>query len=199
MKNLLAISKKGIILVSAVFITIAGLMLAVLPSVYAGHGGQDGSGGGSRGYGCGGRHQAGSDEVYVKIPIVNNHYPKGVTISEVKISVPGECVYEPRGPGENAPSYWYDTKIVREIKFGDTTVFSDTGGLCTCENHPVTFTVDDPDEDSYDGYKFSTTDVVCRVRLDWDNVPTGLYIITYYYRLPGDTTDREQELTFSLP
>ena len=200
MKNLLAISKKGIILVSAVFITIAGLMLAVLPSIYApsvyacsGDGGTGGDG--SRNGYCGGLHEAGPDSGYVKIPILNNHYPKKVTISKVEISVPGgECYSQSQGMGKMMMIHWYNTKIVKQIKFGDTVVFSDDNGLCTCAKHPVNFTFNQ----NGGKYEFSTPKVVCRVKLDWAPVPSGTYTVTYYFTIEGVSGEKSNTVTFSL-
>lgn len=77
---------------------------------------------------------------------------------------------------------------------------NESTGYCHCHSCP------DPDKyiDLDTDYEFSGTKVLCKIELDIDDAPSGpgdnkLYTIKYYFRFPGDTEDRDNELKFNLP
>jgi len=185
MKNLLAISKKGIIFICAAIMITAGVLIAVLPNSSDGHG------------------MDGMDSAYTKyvtIPILNNTGQR-LTISRLDIKVPGECY-------EGKMDKMYNETRVSEIRFSDDNVFGDaddtvvytsTSGNCCCSRAGC-----GPQPYNITNYSFSDAKAWCRVKLNSDIASTdGAYTVTYSYRFPDDDVDdpltlRSNELTFIL-
>ncbi|MBA3016615.1 MAG: hypothetical protein KJ550_05475 [Proteobacteria bacterium] len=184
MKNLLAISKKGIIFIFAAIMITAGVLIAVLPNS------SDGCGGGGMG----------SYTKYVTIPTLNNT-GQTLTISKMYVKVPGECSTQ-CGKEEN------ETRV-KEIRFSDDNtfgdaddivVFSTSSGECCCSKTGCngkqhSFNMND------NKYDLSGAKVWCRITLrrDHNSRPTGTYTVTYYFGFPGEATDaRNNTETFNL-
>jgi len=174
MKNLLAISKKGIIFISAAIMITAGVLIAVLPSTSDG---------------CGESSGCRSYSSSVDIPLVNNHYPKVARISMIYIEVSGEC----------HPSNHNDDIRVKVISFGGTAYYDRTDGVshCCCRNQckGYEYTLDTP-------YNFSTAKATCTVILDVATAPSGEanpYTIKCYYEVPpgAGNSGWGKELTYT--
>jgi len=191
MKNLAAISKKGIIVISAVAMIMALAFVAILPST------SQACGGGGTGEGTS----------YVNVPILNNT-GKTMTIRRMFIDVPNVT---------NVCKRWMhstckesdDELRVKEIYFGGVTYYTaGSTGHSHCHRYG-----NDPDKtitldtvDSIAGYPFSGTKVKCKIAFDVieDDLPTGSaeekeYTIRLYFRFDGDTEDRVNEIKFNLP
>ncbi|MBU4287566.1 MAG: hypothetical protein KKI12_05265 [Proteobacteria bacterium] len=179
MKNLLAISKKGIIFISAMLILLAGGLVIGLPSIYSDMGGTT------------------TYTKYVTIPILNNT-GQTLTISKMYVRVPDECY-------SGHMSRLNETRVF-EIRFSDdntfgnaddTVVYSASSGNCCCNRtacygETQTFTTN---------YDFSNAKVWCRVTLnrEVDTRPAGTYTVTYSYGFPGEATNaRSNTETFPL-
>ncbi len=185
MKRLAIFSRKDFIISAVILIT--GALTLGLPSICS------------------------SASSYVNIPILNNHYPQTATITNMYVCAPVPCYTGGSGSGRGGGRggargrggvTWYNVKKVKKIRFGDTVVFSTGGGECCCIGkikhlaYPGQTYTFNRNGNKYD---FSGPKVTCRVTLDVDPAPSGDYTIKYTYRLPGDTADRENQLTFNLP
>jgi len=190
-KSLSRISKKGIIIISAVIMIMAGVLVAVLPSP------SDGCGGGS----CkGGHHGHNDDTSYVNVPILNNT-GKTITITKMHIVVPGECVCT-KTKGDGTCKEWSGEVRVKDIYFGGTggptgtNVFStdDTECSCrvTCEGYTSEF------NQNGGKYDFTGIKVLCTISLDVNPAPTGEYTVTYYFTIEGDPEMKSNTITFTL-
>ena len=198
MKSSSIISKTGVFTISAI-ILITGVLTLGFYSICSSHdpGECDSS--------CGKSGEVGGSNVYINIPIINNHFPTTATISQVHMEVPADpCYgeqYEPEGKGCGylcrcvAGS---ETRL-KEIKFGDTVAFSTSNSYCVCRDSNAhtghTFALDT-------NYSFSNAKILCRLTLDVDTVPTGTdkpYNVIYYYTITGDPNLRSNQLTFTLP
>lgn len=195
MKSLSIISKTNIFTISAI-VLIAGVLTLGFYAIC--NSSMDGS---DCDTSCGKSGETTASNAYINIPIINNHFPTTVTITQIHVEVPGDFCYgeeyEPEGMGCGhicrcvAGS---ETRL-KEIKFGYTVAFSTTNSYCVCRN-PVhtghTFVLDS-------NYSFSGAKVLCRLTLDVDTAPSGLYTVIYYYTLPESGTVRENTLTFTIP
>ena len=194
MKGLSRISKKGVILISAVIMIMAGALVVVLP-----HSSEGCGGGGCRG-GHGGQDSYTS---YVNVPILNNT-GKTITITKMYVKVPDVLVcVEWKGCGDCKT--WSDEARVKDIYFGGTggptgtNVFSTDSTHCCCKKcGGYTY------ESEFDPYDFTGAKVLCTFSLDVNPAPSGSetdkeYTIRYYFRYAGDTEDRTNEVTFNLP
>ena len=188
MKNLSAISKKGIIVISAAIMIAAGALIAVLPKSSDG---------------CGHGDATGSYTKYVTIPMLNNT-GQTLTISKLYIKVPDECYCTKYKMG--SCTQWGNETRVTEIRFSDdnilgdeddTVVYTASSGKCCCKHvdcsgAPQTFTTN---------YDFSGAKVYCRITLnrEQDTRPAGTYTVTYWFGFPGEATDaRNNTVTFPL-
>ena len=186
MKSLPIISKTGVFTISAI-ILIAGALTLGLPAIC------NGMDDGGDGEPCGQSGTVASDTSYANVPILNNHYPKTLTINKVYIAVPADPCYE----GGHMDSECLRETRVKEIKFGDTVAFSASESWCCCigsDHHSDghLYTLDT-------NYSFSDAKVLCRIALDVDPAPSGTYTVIYYYTVAGDATERSNQLTFTLP
>ena len=171
------ISKKGIIIVSAVAMIMAGALVAVLPpsSDGCGHGGH------------------GSYTKYVYIPILNNT-EQTLTISKIYFKVPGEC-YE----GGKHHTQYNETRV-SSVEFGGTQLFASSYGNCCCSN-PDCNGVECSFNQNGNEYDFSSSKVLCKITIkrDENNRPTGTYTVKYWFGFPGEATDANTNtLTFDL-
>jgi hypothetical protein len=148
---------------------------------------------------CGKSGEVTTLNAYINIPIINNNFPKTATITKVHVEVPASpCVgeqYDPPGAGTGHLCRCIvgtETRL-KEIRFGDTVAFSASTSYCVCRDSTAhtghTFALD---------YSFSGAKVLCRLTLDVDTAPSGLYTVIYYYTLTGDETERSNELTFTI-
>lgn len=182
MKNLLAISKKGIIFISAAIMIIAGVLVIGLPNSSDGH-------------------DMGGDTTYTKyvtIPILNNT-GQTLTISRLYVKVPDQCYYSMMS--------WKNETRVFEIRFSDDNIFGDaddtvvytaTSGNCCCSRIGCTGGTTQTFTTNYD---FSGAKVWCRVKLnrEVDTRPSGTYTVTYHFGFPGEAVDaRSNTETFPL-
>ncbi|MBU4286914.1 MAG: hypothetical protein KKI12_01940 [Proteobacteria bacterium] len=187
MKNLSAISKKGIIFISAMLILLAGGLVIGLPNSSDG---------------CGHGDATGSYIASVIIPILNNT-GQTLTISRLYIKVPDDCCTKSM---HGSCKEWNDETRVTEIRFSDNNTFEDgddtvvytaTSGNCCCSNANCngatqTFSTN---------YNFSGTKVWCRVKLNMEGStrPTGTYTVTYHFGFPTeDPNARNNTETFDL-
>ncbi|MBU4185400.1 MAG: hypothetical protein KKC23_04235 [Proteobacteria bacterium] len=196
MKNLSALSKKGIIIISAMLILLAGGLVIGLPSIYS-----DGGGGGMGGHKCGQQGPVESGISYVNIPILNNHHPKILTITKVYIAAPASPCYEETSGMMSSYCRSASETRVKEIKFGDAIASYSTSahsneGYCCCigsthhdDGHLYTLDTN---------YSFSGAKVLCRVTLDVATAPSGLYTVTYYFTIEGVSGEKSNTITFSL-
>lgn len=149
---------------------------------------------------CGDLDSVGASNSYVNIPILNNHHPAIVTITQLHIEVPAvpceeEQYADDHGHNKCRCNTSTETRL-KEIKFGDTVAFSAGTSYCVCtgsaDHTGHTFSLDT-------NYNFSDAKVLCRLTLDVATSPSGLYTVIYYYTLPGSGTVRENTLTFTIP
>jgi hypothetical protein len=156
---------------------------------------------------CGKSGEVTALNAYINIPIINNNFPKTATITKVRVEVPGDfcygAEYEPEGAGHGYVCRCVvgsETRLkeIRFIRFEDdyTVALSASSSYCVCRN-PIhydtnTFVLDT-------NYSFSDAKVLCRLTLDVDTAPSGLYTVIYSYTLPGSGTVRENTLTFTIP
>jgi len=177
MKNLSAISKKGIIFLSATIMITAWVLVLGLPA---------------NSDGCSGSSGCRSHSSNVDIPLVNNHYPKVAKISKIYIEVSGECHH-----------CKHDDDIrVKVISLGGTAYYDrspDLDSHCCCRNrcHGYAYTLDTP-------YEFSTAKATCTVTLDVATAPTGEaypYTIKCFYEVPSGAGNGAwgKELTYIKP
>lgn len=186
MKSLFIISKNKTLSIAALLIIMAGTLVFGLPVIY-GHGG--GGGDDDAGY-----RNAGEATSYVYIPLLNNHYPTIATIYKMHLTVPGTmCSYSHMN--------WNNLTILKEIKFGDTVAYQASSGFCCCSRSGHSYGTGYTHTFNRNGnkYEFSDPKVLCRVGIDQSSVPSGSYTLTFYYKLPGDSGFRTNELTFTLP
>lgn len=177
MKNLSAISKKGIIFISAVSMIIAGALVALLPSTSRAH-----MSSGSMG----------SDTGYVHVPILNNT-GKTLTIRSMFIDVPNYSYY--------SMGQWRDGEVrVKAIYFDGVSYYTTSTSYSHCHRYG-----DIPEKYiNHTDYTFSGTKVECKIAIDLDNPTSGSgtdkeYTIRYYFRYAGDEADRMNEIKFNLP
>ena len=181
MKNLSAISKKGIIVISAVIMIIAGALLALLPSTSQACGG----GGGMR-----------SETGYVHVPILNNT-GETLTIRSMFIDVPN---YEVCHKWHSGTCVEWEEIRVKAIYFDGVSYYTTSTGSSHCRrwgDHQDKY-IDHTD------YTFSGTKVECKIAIDLNDPISGSgtdkeYTIRYYFRYAGDTADRMNEIKFNLP
>lgn len=151
---------------------------------------------------CGKSGEVSTSNVHINIPIINNHFPTTATITQIHVEVPADpCYgeeYEPSGMGGGHLCRCVvgsETRL-KEIKFGDTVAFNSATSYCVCRDSPAhtghTFALDT-------NYSFSGAKVLCRLTLDINTVPSGLYTVIYDYTLGEDPTVRTNQLTFTLP
>ena len=180
MKNLSAISKKGIILVSAVIMIMAGAFVALLPST-------------SRA--CG-HEKMGKGTSYVHVPILNNT-GETLTIRSMFIDTPNVTnVWK----GWSGSKEYDDELRVKAISFGGTNYYTAAStGHSHCHKHASEQDIIDKTID-HDDYTFSGTKVECKIAFDviQDELPSGTYTIRYYFRYSGDTEDRMNTVSFDL-
>ena len=176
MKNLSAISKKGIIVISAVIMIMAGAFVTLLPST-------------SRACGGGGMR---SETGYVHVPILNNT-GETLTIRSMFIDVPDYSYYYHHA--------WVDGEVrVKAIYFDGVSYYTTSTGSSHCRrwgDHQDKY-IDHTD------YAFSGTKVECKIAIDLNDPTSGPgtdkeYTIKYYFRYSGDTEDRTNEIKFNLP
>ena len=151
---------------------------------------------------CGDADSVGASNSYVNIPILNNHHPATVTITQLHIEAPATPCAEEAVPMPGAGSGYRcqcnaitETRL-KEIKFDDTVAFNASTSYCVCtdstDHTGHTFSLDTD-------YSFSDAKVLCRLTLDVVTAPSGLYTVIYYYTVPGSVTVRENTLTFTIP
>ena len=186
MKNLSAISKNGIIVISAVIMIMAGALVVLLPSISLSHM-SSGMGDGS---------------AYVHVPILNNT-GETLTIRRMYIDTPdigSVCKKWKQSPvcsGECMKSE--DTISVKTIDFDGVNRYTSTTGS-PCHRHCRGDIADKILDLSPDYYTFSGESVECQIELDVcpADLPSGTYTIRYYFRYSGDTEDRENTVSFDL-
>jgi len=176
MKSLYRMPKKGIIIISAVAMIMAGALVAVLPhsSDGCGHGGM------------------GDHTEYVYIPILNNTGQK-LTISKIYLKVPGEC-------REGKMSRQYNETRVSSVEFDGTQVYSSSSGNCCCSNPDCNGETHSFNQNGNE-YDFSSSKVLCKITIerDEDERPNGTYTVKYWFGFPGEATDaNENTMTFPL-
>ena len=188
MKNLLAISKKGIIVISAVIMIMAGALVALLPSTLraCGHG------------------DMGTGTSYVHVPILNNT-GETLTIREMFIDTPDipyvckEWKKDPVCSGECKKTE--DEMRVKAISFGGTNCYAETySGHSHCHKHASSQDIEDKTIPLDTYYPFEGSKVECKIAFDVcpDDLPSGSYMIRYYFRYAGDTEDRTNTVAFDL-
>lgn len=193
MKNLSAISKKGIIVISAVIMIIVGALLALLPST-------------SQACGTPGMGERTS---YVNVPMLNNT-GKTMTIRSMFIDTPNVTNVCKRWM-HNTCKTSDDELRVKTISFGGVTYYTaGSTGHSHCHRYGsaqdiVDKTIGLDTVGGTVGYPFSGTKVKCKIAFDVieDELPTGTgaakeYIIKLYFRFDGDTEDRMNEIKFNL-
>lgn len=178
MKNLSAISKKGVIVISAVIMIIAGALVVLLPSTSRAHMSKSFMGSGD---GC------------VYVPILNNT-GETLTIRGMYIDTPDYTYYHHHE--------WVDGELrVKAITFAGVNFYSETtSGYSHCHRHG-----DVPEKIiNHNYYAFSGTKVECIITfdVDQDDLPSGTYTIRYYFKYDDDAEeaeDRTNTVTFTLP
>lgn len=193
MKNLSAISKKGIIVISAVIMIMVGAFVALLPST-------------SRACGSG---DMGEGISYVNVPMLNNT-GKTMTIRSMFIDTPNVTNVCKRWMNNTCKTS-DDELRVKSISFGGVTYYTaGSTGHSHCRRYILpddieNKTIDLDTVDGIAGYPFSGTKVKCKIAFDVieDELPTGTgaakeYIIKLYFRFDGDTEDRMNEIKFNL-
>ena len=187
MKNLSAISKNGIIVISAVIMIMAGALVALLPST-------------SRACGSG---DIGEGTSYVHVPILNNT-GETLTIHKMFIDVPdvtNVCKRWMDSICTGTCKKWEDEMRVKAIYLGGVNYYTSTSGYSHCHKHgedPLKI-IDHTD------YTFSGAKVECKIALDvcpYD-LPKGSgtdkkYTITYYFTINGGP-EKSNMVTFNLP
>ena len=183
MKNLSAISKKGVIVISAVIMIMAGAFVALLPSTSRACP-KDGMGSGTG---------------YVHVPILNNT-GETLTIRNMYIDTPDyqTCI----NWHHHECQQWVDGELrVKAITFDGVSFYSETSsGYSHCHRHG-----DVPEKIiNHNDYEFSGTSVECIITfdVDQDDIPSGTYTIRYYFKYDDDAEeapDRMNTVTFNLP
>ncbi|MCG2757839.1 MAG: hypothetical protein L6263_05345 [Desulfobacteraceae bacterium] len=182
MKNLPAISIKGIV-ISAVIMIIAGALVVLLPSTSRAHM--------SSGMGDG--------TAYIHVPILNNT-GETLTIRRMYIDVPdigNVCKRWKMSAVCSGQCMSSDDEIaVKTIKFDGVTYFTEGSGAAShCRRWGD---IADKILDITD-YTFSGESVECQIALDVcpADLPSGTYNIRYYFRYTGDSVDRTNTVTFT--
>lgn len=195
MKHLSVFSKKYIIAISTIIFT-AGALIFGLSAICISAGGP---GPGPGVHGCGQQGPVKSSSSYVNIPILNNHYPKTVSITKVYLAVPAIPCYEETDHLGHGTGYCFSASEtrVKQLKFGDTVTYSHINGYCCCIGSP--HHSDGYTHNNDTDYTFSGAKVLCRISLDKITAPSGNYIVTFFYTIEGDSTERSNQLTFTIP
>ena len=184
MKNLSAISKKGIIVISSLIMIMTGALVVLLPSISLSHM--------SSGMGDG--------TAYVHVPILNNT-GETLTIREMYIDAPdiGNVCKKWMGTTcEGTCKKTDDTMSVKMIDFDGANRYTSTIGS-PCHRH-CWGDITDKIHDITD-YTFGGESVECQIAFDVcpADLPSGTYSIRYYFRYSGDTEDRTNTVSFDLP
>ncbi|MBW2570272.1 MAG: hypothetical protein JRE47_13145 [Deltaproteobacteria bacterium] len=174
MKSLSAISKKGMIVIPAVIMIIAGGLVALLPSAS-----QAMNGGGW------GKLRSGSGSGDIHVSILNNT-GEVLTIRKMYINTPGDDELRVRAiyfVGEVNNSYTAGSYAYSQKRNGQTT--EDLNKIISFDND----------------YGFSNAKVECIIKFDNQFIPSGTYNLKYYFKYDDDaaTTDRTNTVTFNLP
>ncbi|MBU4258419.1 MAG: hypothetical protein L6406_00080 [Desulfobacterales bacterium] len=185
MKNLSAISKKGIIFISAAIMITAGVLIALSPSTsraMTGMTGTSGDGGkmGNPGWGSVRTSGSGGD---IHVPILNNA-GETLTIRGMYIDTPGADELRVR-------TICFVGEVDNSYEAGSSGYSQRRNGQTSEPNRIISF-----DSDNY--YGFENAKVECQITFDNDPLPPGIYTIEYYFRFEGDTEDRMNEVTFNL-
>ncbi|MBU4185399.1 MAG: hypothetical protein KKC23_04230 [Proteobacteria bacterium] len=171
MKNLSAISKNGMMVISAVIMIMAGALVALLPST------SQACGGGSM------RSETG----YVHVPILNNT-GETLTMREMFISVPNLS-----GCGNNEIR-------VKAIYFDGVSYYTTSSGSSHCNrwgNDPDK-TINHTDY-TFSGTKVECKIAIDLDNPISGPGADKEYTIRYYFRYAGDAADRMNEIKFNLP
>lgn len=184
MKRLPMISKKGVIICAMVMI-IAWAFVALLPSTSLSHM----SGG------------MGEGTSYIHVPILNNT-GEDLTIRRMYIDTPdiGNVCKRWMGstPCSGTCKSSGDEISVKTIDFDGVNYYTGTTGA-PCHRQKWGDIADKILDIT--NYEFSGAKVVCRIAFDVcpADLPSGSYMIRYYFRYSGDTEDRTNTVTFNLP
>ena len=189
--SLSATSKRGIILISAAIMIIAGALVVLLPST-------------SRACGPG---MKGDGSSYVHVPILNNT-GETLTIRRMFIDVPDVFDVCKKWKHHNVCSgecsNLENEMRVKAISIGGTDCYT-AGVDPTSHCHRHGENGDHPDKylDLTTYYEFSGTldeNVECKITFDVcpADLPSGTYTIKYYFRYSEDTENRENTVSFDL-
>ncbi|MBU4258420.1 MAG: hypothetical protein L6406_00075 [Desulfobacterales bacterium] len=184
MKNLSAISKKGIIVISAVSMIMAGAFVALLPSTSRACGGGD----------------VGDYTSYVHVPILNNT-GKTMIIFKMFIDGPDVGIYKMHS--------WTKELRVKAITFGGVSYYTAAVGS-TVDSHCHRYSSADDIIDKtitldtvggIAGYPFEDSKIECKIAFDVVEADlSGDYTIILHFRFDNDEvgTERTNEITFTL-